>query len=69
MIALFFGDFSQHLVTHSAGLCSQKQQMVFLHFSSHAELGRPVLDRNPVPDQLFAVALEENGNMEKKEIK
>lgn len=37
-----------------------------LHFSNHTELGLLVHDINPIPDQVFAVAPKESGNMEEK---
>lgn len=42
-------------------MCFQKEQMGFA-FSNRAKLGLLILDINPVPAELFAVALEENGN-------
>lgn len=60
-----FCKISRQWIMHAADICFQKEQMGFA-FSNHAKLGFLVLDINPVPAELFADALKENGN--RKEI-
>lgn len=53
---------SHLLVPHTAGDCLPKEKMGFT-FASQTKLGLLTLDTNPVPAELFAAALKENGNL------